>query len=229
MPFFVAMEFYFKTKKGKAFSWFFIAAAFTITAVYSVVRLYLTFGIGKGQAGDNIVHWAGWISAFPTYIRLLLFPFGQSIYYPFPGESIYYPQEFQTVPLLFGSAVDYLFNFPVDTAVPRKNYLIGSFLLLAALSFLPEFVFMVTDLVVEYRLYLPLAALCIAGAAALARVSRRKSSQWLNTVSAAATTVFLILSSMRAGVWASEEEHLEGRGHEISAVGGAASHLRLLL
>jgi protein O-mannosyl-transferase len=205
LPFFVAMELYFKKKKGKAFSRFFIAAAFAMTAVYSAVRLYLAFGVGNGLAGDKAVHWAGWISAFPTYIRLLLFPFWQSIYYPFPGESIYYPQTIHTVPLLFGGAVIIFLIFLIVRQFLRRNYLIASFLLLAALSFLPEFVFLIVDVVVEYRLYLPLAALCIAGAAALAGVSRPRVLSAAKYGTAAAVLVFSILAFTRAGVWASEE------------------------
>jgi tetratricopeptide (TPR) repeat protein len=204
LPFFFAMELYFKTKKGKAFSWFFTAAAFAITAVYSTVRLYLAFGTGSEMAGDKVVHWAGWISSFPTYIRLLLFPLSQSFYYPYPGESIYYPEKIQTVPLLFGGAVLIFLIFLLVKQFLRKNYLVASFLLLAALSFLPEFVFMVRDLVVEYRLYLPLAAFCIAGAAALASVSRPRVLAAAKYGIAAAVAVFIILSSLRAGVWASE-------------------------
>jgi tetratricopeptide (TPR) repeat protein len=205
LPFFFAMELYFKTKKGKAFSWSFTAAAFAITAVYSAVRLYLAFGTGSEMAGDKVVHWAGWISAFPTYIRLLLFPFWQSIYYPYPGESLYYPQTIQTVPLLFGSVVIIFLIFLLVRQFLRKNYLMASFLLLAALSFLPEFVFLIVDVVVEYRLYLPLAALCIAGAAALARVSRPRLLEMAKYGTAAAALVFSILAFTRAGVWASEE------------------------
>ena len=205
LPFFVVLEFYFKSKKGEAFSWFFIAATFAITAVYSAVRLYLTFGIGSGLVGDKVVHWAGWISYFPTYIRLLLFPLGQSIYYPFPGECIYYPEKIQPTPLLIGSAVIIFLIFLLIKQFWRKNYLIASFLLLAALSFLPEFVFLIVDVVVEYRLYLPLAALCIAGAAALARVSRPQVLLAAKYGTAATALVFSILAFTRAGVWASEE------------------------
>ncbi|MHB8174852.1 MAG: ArnT family glycosyltransferase, partial [Nitrospirota bacterium] len=81
LPFFFVLEYYFRKKKGGV-SLRFLVAATAMTVVYTVYRLYLVAGSSKGVKMDYIGHWAGWISRFPSYIRLLLVPFSESIEHP---------------------------------------------------------------------------------------------------------------------------------------------------
>ncbi len=198
LPFFFVLEYYFREKTAR-FSWPFLAAVTAITGVYTACRLYLVFGSGTGIKMDYMDHWAGWISRFPSYIRLLVVPFSQSIEHPEADKII-------NINLFIGMAIIALSIFLILRQFRRKNYLIAGLLLLAALSFLPEFLFpQIWDLVVDYRLYLPLAAFCIAGAAALARMSAPRAVMTAKYGIAAASAIFLALSFFRAGAWASEK------------------------
>ncbi len=198
LPFFFVLEYYFLKKKSAGIFWPFLASATVITVVFTVYRLSLVFGGGSGIPNDYFGHWVGWISRFPSYIRLLVVPFSQSIEHPEAGKSI-------NINLFIGIAVIAVSLFMILRQFRRGNYLIAGILLLAALSFLPEFFFPLWDLVVDYRLYLPLAAFCIAGAAALARLSGPRAIMTAKSAVAAASLIFLFLSFSRAGAWASEK------------------------
>ncbi len=171
LPFFFVLEFYFKKKKGIAFSWSFMAALTAMTAAYAAVRFYLVFGTGNSPEGDYINHWIAWISYFPNYIRLLLFPSGQSIEYPHATKIL-------PVPLLTGIAVIAFLLFLLGREFRRKNYLTAGIFDHGPLSpLLPEAQFpMVWDLLMDYRLYLPLAAICVAGAGTLSGMPARECS-----------------------------------------------------
>ena len=198
LPFFFVLEYYFRKKKNARISWAFPVLATLMTVVYTVYRFYLIFGSDNGVKSDYIGHWARWISRFPSYIRLLVIPFSQSIEHPEADKII-------NIYLFIGMAVIAISIFLILRQFRRKNYLIAAFLLLAALSFLPEFCFPIWDLVVDYRLYLPLAAFCIAGAAALARISAPRAVMTAKYGVVAASAIFLALSFFRAGAWASEK------------------------
>ncbi len=198
LPFFFVLEYYFRKKKGAGISWPFLASATAMTVAFAAYRLSLVFGGGNGAKPDYIGHWAGWISRFPSYVALLAVPFSQSIEHPEAGKLI-------NINLFIGIAVIAVSLFLIFRQFRRGNYLVAGLLLLAALSFLPEFLFPIWDLVVDYRLYLPLAAFCIAGAAALARLSGPRAVMAAKYAAAAASLIFLFLSFSRAGAWASEK------------------------
>ncbi len=201
LPFFFALEYYFRKKKSARISRAFPVLATVMTVIYTVYRFYLIFGSGKGAKSDYsdyVGHWAGWISRFPSYIRLLVVPFSQSIEHPEAGKLI-------NIHLFIGIAVIAVSLFLIFRQFRRGNYLVAALLLLAALSFLPEFCYTIWDLVVDYRLYLPLAAFCIAGAAALARLSGPRAVMAAKYGAAVAAAMFLVLSFSRAGAWASDK------------------------
>lgn len=196
LPLFVFLEFYYRKKKGVQYSRALTIAAILLTAVYMAARFSFIAESGSlRHDGGFIDHWLGYTAVLPSYLRLVFLPISQSVEYPVP--NVISPSM-----VAAGAAVLLLFLTGFFLLLKKGRSIPAALLLFAGLPLLPEFVFPVYDLVVEYRLYLTVGALCLLWAVSMEGWERAKSVP-LKAAVAAIATAFLLLSSFRAGVWAS--------------------------
>ena len=196
LPLFIFLEFYYRKKRGVAYSRALIITAALLTAVYMAARFSFIAESGSlRNDGGFMDHWLGYTAVLPSYLRLLFLPASQSVEYPVP--DIISPST-----VAGGAALLLLFLAVIILLLKRGKHLPAALLLLAGLPLLPEFVFPVYDLIVEYRLYLTVGAMCLLGAVLMEGWNKTKSVPFKAAMAAIATAFFL-LSSFRAGVWAS--------------------------
>jgi protein O-mannosyl-transferase len=182
---------------ARAYAPFFgVAAAFTLFLTY----LYTHYGLPGLKQGWFGGHLAGSLAALPGYLRLLVLPFGLCVdHYPGHAQGIIGPGQIIGVLIAAAplAAAAYLYKKrPVLSALLAWPIILMSLEILAPLE----------DVLVEYRLYLPMAGLSILLAYAAMRLLQRGGAVKTKAVlfvSVAALVVLAALSLARASVWQS--------------------------
>jgi tetratricopeptide (TPR) repeat protein len=171
-----------------------VAIAGTAALAILLYRHETTVGIGAVSAVSPLAYLGSQLRVFYTYLRLLVWPYPQSLEYDFPPFAISWWTVAQAIGLLAIIAAG-LWAYRRNGRWKPVGLAILAFLLLLAptSSIIPN-----TDAAFEHRLYLPMMAFAFLLGWVLSHVSTR--------ITAVVLIVFAMLTLSRGAVWSSDVE-----------------------
>lgn len=169
----------------------FASVSFTLFRMW-----YLAFSSPINKSLGFIKHWLTEIAVMPRYLDLVIFPFGLSADHGIKDIATFSDPYFIT-----GLALICIFLFGIIFALRRRS-LYAMLLLWPMLVLLPEMVFPLNDAMVEYRMYLPMAAIALLAAALFRDLLGRRPGKVLIAGACLVLIIFGAASFERGKVWA---------------------------
>ena len=161
---------------------------------------YLAFSSPINKSLGFMTHWLTEVTVIPRYLLLVVFPFGLSA-----DHGVKDIETFSDPYFIAGLALTCIF-FLILTYALRRRSPNAMLLLWPVLAMLPEMVFPLNDAMVEYRMYLPMAAISLLAAAMFRNLLERMGARRLGKVSIAGASLVLVIfgtaSYERGKVWA---------------------------
>lgn len=168
-----------------------------LAGVFSIFRFwYLSSTSGLEKPLGYAAHWLTEVAVIPRYLLLLALPSWLSI-----DHGIKDVQSLSDPYLLAGVLAVALFVAAAAVALKRKP-VYALLLLWPALVMLPEMVIPLNDAMVDYRMYLPMAAISILGGVLFYKVFERYNLKYALAPAACMLLLLGVASYQRSRVWA---------------------------
>lgn len=168
-----------------------------LAGVFSIFRFwYLSSTSGLEKPLGYAAHWLTEVAVIPRYLLLLALPSRLSI-----DHGIKDVQSLSDPYLLAGVPAVALFVAAAAVALKRKP-VYALLMLWPALVMLPEMVIPLNDAMVDYRMYLPMAAISILGGVLFYKVFERYNLKYALAPAACILLLLGAASYQRSRVWA---------------------------